>query len=187
MIKQRSWGDCGVATLLNALNDNGVSDFSGPDGYDKMVALLGRDSGITIQEVCAVLYSNGLVPVYLPLNGFAVESGIRSAFTIDQSTLNPGIDHPKCIVQVKTKSGLLHMLYCDGDSAWDPAVNAREPEYLGDYEAIVDAVFILPVEQEASEDKPVKTVSVTDPKTGITLRISNLLGDVQLQPLMGRL
>lgn len=79
------------------------------------------------------------------------------------------------------------MLYCDGDSAWDPAVNAREPEYLGDYEAIVDAVFILPVEQEASEDKPVKTVSVTDPKTGITLRISNLLGDVQLQPLMGRL
>lgn len=162
MIKQRSWGDCGVATLLNALIDNGVSEFSGPDGYDKMVDLLGRDSGITIQEVCAVLYTNGLVPVYLPLDGFAAESGIHSAFTIDQSTLTPGIDQPKCIVQVKTKSGLLHMLYCDGEHALDPAVNVSEPQYLGDYESIVDAVFILPVEQDQSENKPAPTITITN-------------------------
>ncbi|MBK5417713.1 hypothetical protein [Pseudomonas sp. TH31] len=145
MIKQRSWGDCGVVTLINALNDNGMTFFNGPLGYEQMVALLNdRDSGLTIQEVSAVLFFTGFHPTYLPLEGFQAASGIKNAYVIGNSALQYGLKGEKAIFQVKTKSGLLHLVYFDGSFIWDPSVNAPEHPGFEDYEAIVDAVFFKP-------------------------------------------
>lgn len=146
MIKQRSWGDCGVVALLNALQDNGVTFYNGPGGYESMVSNLnGRDYGITIQEVSSVILELGLVPVHIPLDGFAKESGIANA---KASTIDPkdGLfkNWSKAIYQVKTKSGLLHFVYFDGYRIWDGSQNSPVYPKFSDYESVIDAVFILP-------------------------------------------
>lgn len=147
MIKQRSWGDCGVVALLNAIQDNGISYYNRPGGYEDMVSNLnGRDCGITIQEVCAVLFQHGFLPVHLPLDGFGVASGIHDAATCKVKHLKDTFfkDWPKAIYQVKSRSGLLHFVYFDGDLIWDGAPNAPVYPEFSDYEDIIDVVYVLP-------------------------------------------
>lgn len=145
MQKQRSWGDCGVATLLNAVADNGFTYFNGPGGYERLVELFeGRNSGITIQEVSATLFFCGFTPLYLPLNGFRTESGITNAHVICTDIIDYAMKGEKAVFQVKTKSGLLHLVYFDGRNVWDPSPNSCESPKLSDYECIVDAVFFKP-------------------------------------------
>ncbi|WP_145128065.1 hypothetical protein [Pseudomonas sp. URMO17WK12:I11] len=147
MQKQRSWGDCGVVALLNALQDNGVNFYQGPGGYENLVSQLnGRDCGITIQEVCAALFQHGFLPVHLPLDGFGVASGIGDAATCKVKHLEDTFfrDWPKAIYQVKSKSGLLHFVYFDGDLIWDGAPSAPVYPEFSDYESIIDVVYVLP-------------------------------------------
>lgn len=147
MNKQRSWGDCGVVALLNALQDNGVTFYNGPGGYENMVSHLNdRDCGITIQEVCAALFQHGFLPVHLPLDGFGVASGIHDAATCKFEFLKDTFfkEWPKAIYQVKSKSGVLHFVYFDGDYIWDGAPNSPVYPKFSDYESIIDVVYILP-------------------------------------------
>lgn len=146
MFKQRSWGDCGVVALLNAIQDNGISFYSRPGGYEDMVSNLNnRDCGITIQEICSILYEHGFLPVHLPLEGFASACGIENAKSsfvdIDAGLFN---QWNKAIYQVRTKSGTLHFIYCDGSLIWDGATNSPAYPRLSDYESVIDAVYILP-------------------------------------------
>lgn len=146
MQKQRSWGDCGVVALLNAIQDNGISYYNRPGGYEEMVSNLNnRDCGITIQEVCSILYEHGFLPVHIPLKGFASASGIENAKT---SSVDPkdGLfgQWSKAIYQVKTKSGLLHFIYFDGSLIWDGSTGSPVYPKFSDYETIVDVVYILP-------------------------------------------
>ncbi len=142
MIKQRSWGDCGIATLINAVSDNRFTYFNGPGGYERLVELFeGRNSGITIQEVSATLFFCGFTPLYLPLSGFRTESGISNAHVIHTEIMDYAMKGEKAVLQVKTKSGLLHLVYFDGRNIWDPSPNSGEHPVLSDYESIVDAVF----------------------------------------------
>lgn len=147
MIKQRSWGDCGVVALLNAFQNNGISFYNRPGGYEDMVSTLnGRDHGITIQEVCAVLFEHGFLPVHLPLDGFAVASGIENVKSCRLKTVNDSFmsDWPKAIYQVKTLSGMLHYIYFDGSLIWDGAVNSPIYPSFSDYASVVDVVYLLP-------------------------------------------
>lgn len=146
MIKQRSWGDCGVVALLNAFQDCDIKKYSGPGGYEAMVSNLnGRDYGITIQELSSIILEHGLIPVHIPLEGFAKESGIANAKT---STIDPkdGLfeNWSKAIYQVKTKSGLLHFVYFDGHNIWDGSQHSPVYPKFSDYESIIDAVFLIP-------------------------------------------
>lgn len=146
MFKQRSWGDCGVVALLNAIQDNGISFYSRPGGYEEMILNLnGRDCGITIQEICSILYEHGFLPVHIPLEGFASASGIESAksssIDMERGLFN---QWDKAIYQVRTKSGTLHFIYCDGSLIWDGATNSPAYPKLSDYESVIDAVYILP-------------------------------------------
>lgn len=232
MNKQRSWGDCGVVALLNAFQDNGITFYNGPHGYECMVANLnGRDHGVSIQEVCAVVFGHGFLPVHLPLDGFAAASGIKDAATCRFEFLKDTFfkEWPKAIYQVKSKSGVLHFVYFDGCSIWDGALNAPVYPEFSDYDSIVDVVYLLPNTPfsiyrntdeitafsdahlqrhkewiESSDDSNEKTAaqkvadyevtkpslkltSMTDPKTGITLRISSFMSDAPLEHVMGRL
>lgn len=146
MFKQRSWGDCGVVALLNSIQDNGISFYSRPGGYEEMILNLnGRDCGITIQEICSILYEHGFLPVHIPLEGFASASGIANAKSsfID---IKEGLfrQWSKAIYQVRTKSGSLHFIYFDGCMIWDGSTNSPVHPKFGDYESVVDAVYILP-------------------------------------------
>lgn len=146
MFKQRSWGDCGVVALLNSIQDNGISFYSRPGGYEEMILNLnGRDCGITIQEICSILYEHGFLPVHIPLEGFASASGIANAKSslID---MKEGLfrQWSKAIYQVKTKSGTLHFIYFDGCMIWDGATNSPVHPRFSDYESVIDAVYILP-------------------------------------------
>ncbi len=155
MIKQRSWGDCGVATLLNAVCSKGNEYFSWPGGYERMVELLnGRSTGLTIQEICAAVFELGYVPMYVPLEGFVLASGIANAYTHDSAVM---LNYTIClkempaIFQVKTKSGLLHFVYFDGFQIWDPAHNVIEEKKFSDYEDIIDVVYLLPMDKPFDE------------------------------------
>lgn len=147
MNKQRTYGDCGVATLLNALRDNGETYFEGPGGYERLIDAIGRQNGLSIQEIQAFLFmhSNKL-PVYIPFEGFKKASGIADAFTSgahNPHEFNTDISSQKAILQVMTKSGILHFVYYDGDFVWDPSQSARDYPDFSDYEYIVDAVLLL--------------------------------------------
>ncbi len=146
MIKQRSWGDCGIAVLMNAFIDNGKDRFTKPGAYEELLYSLGRDNGITMQELCAQLFDHGFLPVYLPLDGFGEASGIK-----DVRTLSAGLVRDvyikrfqKAIYQVKMKSGLLHFVYFDGEMIWDSLKDSPVHPTFDDYEAIVDMVFLFP-------------------------------------------
>lgn len=146
MFKQRSWGDCGVVALLNAIQDNGISFYSRPGGYEEMILNLnGRDCGITIQEICSILYEHGFLPVHIPLEGFASASGIQNAksssIDMDKGLFN---QWTTAIYQVRTKSGLLHFIYFDGCMIWDGSTNSPVHPKFSDYDSVVDAVYILP-------------------------------------------
>lgn len=146
MIKQRSWGDCGVVALLNAIQDNGISFYSRPGGYEEMILNLnGRDCGITIQEICSILYEHGFLPIHIPLEGFASASGIENAKS-SSIDMKEGLFNQwaKAIYQVRTKSGTLHFVYFDGCLIWDGATNSPAYPRLSDYESVIDAVYILP-------------------------------------------
>ena len=146
MIKQRSWGDCGVATLLNAIGDNGIDYYRTALGYECMVASLnGRDCGITMQEICSVLYDHGFLPVHIPLEGFVSASGIAKAKT-SSIDIKAGLYNqwPKAIYQVKTKSGVMHFIYFDGCMIWDSSPGSPSKPRFSDYESIIDVVYILP-------------------------------------------
>ena len=146
MIKQRSWGDCGVATLLNAIGDNGIDYYRTALGYECMVASLnGRDCGITMQEICSVLYDHGFLPVHIPLEGFVSASGIAKAKT-SSIDIKAGLYNqwPKAIYQVKTKSGVMHYIYFDGSMIWDSSPGSPSRPRFSDYESIIDVVYILP-------------------------------------------
>ncbi|MDD2005069.1 hypothetical protein [Pseudomonas putida] len=147
MIKQRSWGDCGIATLANAAADNGVEYFKAPFGYELMSELFeGRKSGMTIQEVSSVLYFLGFRPMYLPFEGFRAASGIKESFVTDDEARGCLVKRgEKAILQVKTESGMLHLVYFDGRTVWDPSPSSDAlVQKLEDYEAIVDGVFFKP-------------------------------------------
>ena len=148
MHKQRSWGDCGITSLLNAVSDNGVTYFNGPGGYERMLELMnGRDKGLTIQEISGALFFLGFCPIYLPLEGFKSESGVTGAYTHDSVSLrlqSPTMNGLPAIYQVKTKSGLLHFIYFDGSFIWDSSPNSPECPGFNDYQSIVDVVYILP-------------------------------------------
>lgn len=146
MFKQRSWGDCGVVALLNAIQDNGISFYNRPGGYEDMVSSLNnRDCGITIQEICSILYEHGFLPVHIPLEGFAAASGIANAKS-SSVDVKEGLfgQWSKAIYQVKTKSGTLHFIYFDGYLIWDGATNSSVYPRFSDYESVIDAVYILP-------------------------------------------
>lgn len=146
MVKQRSWGDCGVATLLNAIGDNGIDYYRTALGYECMVASLnGRDCGITMQEICSVLYDHGFLPVHIPLEGFVSASGIAKAKT-SSIDIKAGLYNqwPKAIYQVKTKSGVMHFIYFDGCMIWDSSPGSPSKPRFSDYESVIDVVYILP-------------------------------------------
>lgn len=146
MFKQRSWGDCGVVALLNAIQENGISFYNRPGGYEEMILNLnGRDCGITIQEICSILYEHGFLPVHIPLEGFASASGIKNAKS-SRLDMKAGLFNQwaKAIYQVKTKSGTLHFIYFDGYMIWDGATNSPVHPKFSDYESVIDAVYILP-------------------------------------------
>ncbi len=144
MIKQRSWCDCGIATLANAAADNGVEYFKAPFGYELMAEHFSeRNRGMSIQEVSSFLYSLGFRPMYLSFDGFKDASGIKESFVIDNEARDCLFERgEKAILQVKTKSGMLHLVYFDGRTVWDPSPNSDAlVQKLEDYEAIVDGVF----------------------------------------------
>lgn len=144
MQKQRSWGDCGIATLLNAVADNGFTYFNGPGGYERLVDLFeGRNSGITIQEVSATLFFCGFIPLYLPLNGFRNESGITDAHVINTDIMDAAMKGKKAVFQVKTKSGLLHLIYFDGKNIHDPSPSAPDNPDFSNYKSVIDGVFLF--------------------------------------------
>jgi len=122
MIKQRSWGDCGIAALSNALamqvTPTGPSARIFQDIYDYVLETIGRDSGVTIQEICSVLHARGYLPVYIPFEGFQDVSGINGPEFRKVQELSE-LFHP-AIVQVKTSSGSLHFVYFDGHVVHDP-------------------------------------------------------------------
>nr|WP_322941803.1 hypothetical protein [Pseudomonas sp. s4] len=128
-VEQRKATDCGIATLANALQ---ISYEQAESAYGKQ-----RDPGVSIQETCAVLHELGYLPVYLPLSGFEQLSGIRNAKTITPSALNA-----PAIVQV-VSNGVLHQVFFDGKQVIDPSPKSPGPRSLGDYQAVVDCVFVL--------------------------------------------
>jgi len=146
MIKQRSWGDCGIAAFMNALFDDGQHYHIRPGGYEEIVDLFGRDHGITIQELCAALFEYNFLPVHLPLEGFADASGIQGAKCLSAEYLCHSYlgQYHKAIYQVKTKSGVLHYIYHDGCMIWDSLPNSPAYPNWDDYEAVVDVVYLLP-------------------------------------------
>ncbi|MEJ3588781.1 MULTISPECIES: hypothetical protein [Pseudomonas] len=143
MIKQRSWGDCGVAALAGALtmqiNPHGASPEMFDDIYDYVEEALGRNNGLTIQEVCSVLHDRGYLPVYIPFAAFHEVSELNGKAYQKTSKLSD-LFHP-AIVQVKTASGMLHFVYFDGNVVHDPSAAVLNPMKLSDY-TLVDAVFI---------------------------------------------
>lgn len=144
MIKQKTAGDCGVAALANAITmHNNITEPSlrlFEIEYEAIEAKFGRNSGITMQEVCSVIFDNGYLPVYVPLEGFHRESGINgNAYQDAEEILTRG--HP-AILQVKTNSGLLHFVYFDGEKVHDPANSVVGTRQRSDY-VLVDAVLII--------------------------------------------
>ncbi len=129
MVKQRLSTDCGIATLANALQ---ISYEQAQEAYGN-----NRDPGVSIQETCAVLHELGYLPVYLPLSGFEQLSGIRNAKTASPKALNA-----PAILQV-VSNGILHQVFFDGKQIIDPSPKAPGPRSLGDYQAVVDCVFVL--------------------------------------------
>lgn len=144
MIKQKTAGDCGVAALANAItmhyNTNEPSPRLFEIEYEAIERKLGRNSGITIQEVCAVIFDNGYLPVYVPFLGFHRESGVHgTAYQEAGEVLTRG---QTAILQVKTASGLLHFVYFDGKVIHDPSVSVEGVKCVDDY-TLVDAVLIF--------------------------------------------
>jgi hypothetical protein len=144
MIKQKTAGDCGVAALANAItmhhNTNEPSPRLFENEYETIERKLGRNSGITIQEVCSVIFDNGYLPVYVPFLGFHLESGVHgNAYQDAEEVLERG---QPAILQVKTGSGLLHFVYFDGKVIHDPSVNVEGVKGVADY-TLVDAVLIV--------------------------------------------
>lgn len=143
MIKQRSWGDCGVAALANSIR------FS--PSYEAALEMLGgRDCGITMQEICSAIYDKGnALPLYLPLDGFGAEANISNARTSDfKETLGKFKAHngnKRAILQVKTKSGMLHFIYFDGENIHDPSPSAPPSPDFSNYESVIDGVFLLDI------------------------------------------
>ncbi|MGR6496926.1 hypothetical protein IYR97_07965 [Pseudomonas fulva] len=143
MIKQRSWGDCGVAALANSIR------FS--PSYEVALEMLGgRDCGITMQEICSAIYEKrDAIPLYLPLDGFGAEANISNAKTSDfKGILRKSIIHGedrRAILQVKTKSGMLHFIYFDGKKIHDPSPSAPDKLDFSNYESVIDGVFLLDV------------------------------------------
>jgi hypothetical protein len=128
-IEQRLATDCGIATLANAVNIT----------YEQAHAIYGADRapGVSIQETCAALYELGYIPVYIPLTGFAQLSGISGA-----KTQNPEILKSPAILQVLSNN-VLHQVFFDGKSIIDPSPKCPNPTQIGDYECVVDAVFVI--------------------------------------------
>ncbi|MFJ2712965.1 hypothetical protein ACIOZM_19020 [Pseudomonas sp. NPDC087346] len=141
MIKQKSWGDCGVAVLANAMCDT----------YENTLKRLnGRDTGLTMQEMCAAILGKfNSIPIYVPLIGFNLESGIHDACTLTFDAAHKNImsvQGRRAIYQVKTKSGMLHFIYFDGQKLFDPSTRAPENPVFSDYVYVVDAIFLLDVQ-----------------------------------------
>lgn len=130
MIKQRLATDCGIATLANAVNIS----------YKESLQLYNqKNTGITIQETCAVLHMLNIDHKYIPCEGFPQVSGISDAITIHSSFI---FEHKKqAILQVLTKSGLIHQVYFDGKNIIDPSPNANNMR-VEDYSCVVDAVVV---------------------------------------------
>ena len=128
-VEQRKATDCGIATLANALQIS----------YEQAQQAYGHDRapGVSIQETCAVLHELGYLPVYLPLTGFEQLSGIRNA-----KTASPKALQAPAILQV-VSNGVLHQVFFDGKQIIDPSPKAPGPRSLGDYQAVVDCVFVL--------------------------------------------
>lgn len=143
MIKQRSWGDCGLAAVTNALtmqaNPYNPSQLMFDQMYDALEKTVGRNEGLTMQEVCSILHESGFLPVYIPFRAFQEVSGLNGGAFQDERELSE-LFHP-AIVQVKTASDVLHFVYFDGHAVHDPSIYVPKPVKLSDY-TLVDAVFI---------------------------------------------
>lgn len=143
MIKQRSWGDCGVAALANSIRFF-------PSYEEALEMLGGRDCGITMQELCSAIYERGhAIPMYLPLAGFGSEANISNAKTssLEEILRKSKVysDNRRAILQVKTKSGILHFIYYDGKSIYDPSPSAPDNPDLSYYESVIDGVFLFEI------------------------------------------
>lgn len=141
MIKQRSWGDCGVAALANSI-------ILFPSYEAALEMLGGRDCGITMQEICSAIFEKGdSIPLYLPLDGFGAEANISNARTSDfEEILRKSKAHNenrRAILQVKTKHGMLHFIYFDGKNIHDPSPSAPETPDFSNYESVIDGVFLI--------------------------------------------
>lgn len=117
--------------------------------YEEASALLiGRSSGITIQELCAAIFERRCaLPMYVPLEGFSSASGISNAMTLTREyvskRISTGSENRSAIFQVKTRSGTLHFIYYSGVKIFDPSPDSPENPEFTDYDCLVDGIFLF--------------------------------------------